>query len=114
MSSRINTAVEFLKEGKSFRVGDLRLGIDETGDIEVAGWSQFVNFDSITKETCIKELKEIKALFGEMIEDSPEAVTFFQNKAVIYALYFDDYGKASISLCSEKEGVIKWHLRSLG
>lgn len=113
-SSRIKMAVEFLKEGKFFRVGDLRLGIDESGNIEVAGWSQFVNLESITKANCIVELGEIKALFHKMIEDSSDLKFFLQGKLVIYSLYFDDYGKASIAICSEEHGLVKWHLKSFG
>lgn len=29
MQNRIKTALEFLKDGQSFKVGDLRLGINE-------------------------------------------------------------------------------------
>src|SRR5258708_4065163 len=112
MNGRIKTAIEFLKEGKSFRVGDMRLGIDESGDIEVAGWSQFTNLENITQTTCTKELEEIKTLFTEMIEDSPELKEFIQGKSVLYSLYFDDYGKTWIAICSEKSGFIKWHLKS--
>ena len=35
---RLETAIEFLKEGPSIPVGDLRFGINDVGDITAAGW----------------------------------------------------------------------------
>lgn len=110
MRNRIKTAIEFLKDGTPFTVGDIRLGVTEMGDIEVAGWSRYINFENLTKENSLKELDEIKSLFKEMIESSPELKMFIEGKDVLYSLYYDDYGKVSITICSEKKGVLKWEL----
>jgi hypothetical protein len=110
MDSKIKIAIEFLKDGKSFRIDDIRLGLTEFGDIEVAGWSQYVNIENITKGSSLQELGEIKSLFFEMIESSSELKDFIRGKNIVYSLYYDDYGKASISICSEKEGILKWEL----
>lgn len=103
---RIKVAVEFLKDGKSFTVGGLRLGIVGKDDLSVTGWSPSIDFGSVTKGQSIKELEDIKILFMEMVYNSIELRDFIEGKNVEYFLYFDDYGKASIPICSEIDGVI--------
>ena len=105
---RIRTALEFLKDGQSFTVGELRLGAEKPGVIEATGWSQYINFANLTKQGCLRELEEIKALFYKMVDASPELKDFIKNKAIEFNLYFDDSGKGSIGLCSEKEGTLTW------
>ena len=106
---RIKTAVEFLKDGQSFNVGDLRLGI-ENNTITVTGWSQYSYVENLTKNQALKELDEIKTLFNRMVNSSQELKDFIANKITEYNLYFDDYGKGSIIICSEKDGAIKWEM----
>ena len=108
MRDRIKIAIEFLKDKKSFTVGDLRLGVNKSADIEVTGWSQYTNFRNLTKENSLEELQEIKSLFYDMLKISPELVNFIKGKDIVFNLYFDDYGKASIEICSEKDGNIWW------
>jgi|SRR5688572_25491760 hypothetical protein len=110
MGNRIKAAVDFLKDGKSFRIDDIRLGLIEFGVIEVAGWSQYVHIENITKNRALQELDEIKALFSQMVESSPELKDFIQGKNIVYSLYYDDYGKASINVCTEKTGILEWGL----
>jgi len=111
MANNIKTALEFLKDGQSFNVGDLRLGIDSSsGYFKVIGWSQYVNFTNLTKKNSLKELEDIKAIFFEMVNASIELKNFIQNKPMEFILCFDDYGKASIDICSERNGVIKWEI----
>lgn len=106
---RIKTAVEFLKVGQSFSVGDLRLGI-ENNIVTVTGWSQYSNIENLTKRHALKELDEIKILFKQMIDASTELRNFIADKKIEYNLYFDDYGKGSIIICSEKDGTFKWEM----
>ncbi len=108
MKDRIITALEFLKDGQSFTVGELRLGAERPGVIEVNGWSQYTNFANLTKQQCLKELEEIKALFYKMVDASEELEAFIKDKSVEFNLCFDDYGKGSIGLCSEKEEKVIW------
>ena len=35
---------------------------------------------------------------------------FILNKKVVFNLYFDDYGKASIIICTEHDGIVEWKL----
>ncbi len=108
MEERIRTALEFLKDGQSFTVGELRLGAEKPGVIEVTGWSQYTNFANLTKQQCLRELEEIKALFYKMVDASLELKYFIKDKSAEFTLCFDDYGKGSIGLCSEKENKITW------
>ena len=110
MQSKIKTAIEFLKDNHSFLVGDLQLNINGLGDIEITGWSQNTNFQNLTKKSCLQELIEIKQLFFEMLNASSELKEFIMGRAMKFNLWFDDYGKASIAICSEKNEVIEWQL----
>ena len=110
ISSKIAIAIDFLKDGKPFTIEDLRLNILDEGTITVTGWSLYINFDNLTKRQSLKELNEIKILFQKMLDLSPDLVDFITGKKVQYFLYFDDYGKGSIPICSEKNGVIKWEI----
>ena len=110
MEKRIKTALEFLKDGQSFTVGELRLDVEESGIIEVTGWSQFKNFSNLTKQQSLKELEEIKSLFYKMVDISIDLRNFIGGKSIKFNLYFDDYGKGSIGICSEKDGKVKWEI----
>jgi hypothetical protein len=110
MENRIKIALEFLKDGQSFLVGDLRLGIDNHNYLVVTGWSQYSNFTNLTKKNSMQELKEIKSLFFEMLNSSADLKKFTEKKCIEYVLSYDDYGKASIDICSEKDGVLKWQI----
>lgn len=108
MENRIKTALEFLKNGQSFRVGELRLGAENPKTIEVAGWSKYTNFTNLTKHQCLRELEEIKALFYKMSTTFVELKDFIKDKSIEFNLYFDDYGKGSIWICSEKDKTLIW------
>lgn len=108
MEERIRTALEFLKDCQSFKVGELRLGAGKQGVIEVAGWTQYTNFANLTKQQSLRELEEIKTLFYKMVNASPDLKDYIKDKSAEFNLYFDDYGKGSIELCSEKEKVVTW------
>ena len=110
MQSRIKAAIEFLKDNQSFLVGDLRLGVSATGDVQVSGWSHYKDFRSLSKAACLEELSEVKQIFSDMLMSSEDLRRFIEDKAIEYCLNFDDYGKASIGICSEKHNHIKWYV----
>ena len=109
MENRIKTAVEFLKDGQSLIVGDLRLGVEKPGGVYVTGWSTYNNLENLTKQIALKELQEIKDLFQKMVDISPELKEFIEDKSVEFNLTFD-YGQGAIGVCSEKEGKIIWEV----
>lgn len=107
MEKRIITALQFLKDGQSFTVGDLRLDINGS-EMTVIGWSNFLNFSNISKASSIKELMEIKDIFASMLSISVDLTTFVSDKTIKYMLCYDDGGKSSIEICYEKDNVIHW------
>ncbi|MBS1780157.1 MAG: hypothetical protein JST70_12570 [Bacteroidetes bacterium] len=108
MQNRIKTAIEFLKDGQSFTVEDLRLGINEKGEMQVTGWSRYTEFRNLSKAACLEELNEVKHFFSDMLMMSDDLRRFVKDKSIEYSLYFDNYGKSSIGICSEKNNQIKW------
>ena len=108
MEERMKGALILLKAGKFFNVGGLKLSAEKKGVIEVTGWSRYSIFNNLTKTKCLKELKEIKELFGKIVNHSIELKEFINVKEIEYNLAFDDSGKASIGICSEKRGILVW------
>lgn len=108
MENRIKIALEFLKDGQSFTVGDLRLGMSSSNLLTVTGWSQYLIFSNLTKVNSLNELAEIKEIFSDMVDASNDLKTFIVDKSIEYILCYDDGGKASIDVCSEIDGVVKW------
>lgn len=103
-------SIDFLRDGKSFKIDGLLLRLNEFADVEVCGWSNFTIIENITKEIALRELTEIKSAFLEILKGSPELQILIHDKATIYKLFFDDYGKGSVGMCYEKDGVLTWGL----
>lgn len=108
MQNRLDIAISFLEDKKSFKVDDLLLSVNEANDMEVTGWSQCINIQNVNKEIALRELQEIKLLFSQMLQSSIELTSFIAKRAIVFNLWFDDYGKASIGICSEQNGVVTW------
>lgn len=108
MENRIKIALEFLKDGQSFSVGDLRLSMSSSNLLTVTGWSQYLNFSNLTKVNSLSELAEVKDIFSDMVAASDDLTRFIVDKSIEYVLCYDDGGKASIDICSEIDGVVKW------
>ena len=109
MEKRIKTAVKFLKDGQSFKVGDLKLGIESSGVMYVIGWSRYYSLENLTKSGALRELREIKYLFQMMVDTSADLKEFVQNRSIEYNLAFN-YGQGSIGICSEKDKVLTWEI----
>lgn len=110
IESRIKIAMEFLKERQPFTIRDLRLGVEGYDLLTVTGWSKHLNFSSLTKERSLNELTEIKDNFSDMVTLSKELQGFIADKSIEYILCYDDGGKATIEVCAERGGVIKWKI----
>ena len=108
-TERINTAVQFLKDGGSFKVGDLRLGVISKSCIYVTGWSQFSDIENLTKYKATLELAEIRDIFKKMVNGSLELSKFIQGKVIKYNLALN-YGMGAIGICSEINGMITWEI----
>ena len=85
---RIKTAIEFLRDGLPFKVGELYLGMSEGNILDVEGISQYIDLKNVTKQGAMKELEEIKSMFEKMISVSFELKNFVSEKKVRYNLDF--------------------------
>lgn len=110
MENRLKIALEFLKDGQSFAVGGLRLSVDSNSCLVVRGWSPCSSLTNLSKENSIRDLNDIKSLFGELHHSCEELEKFIEKRSVEYVLSFDDSGKTSIDICSERNGVLKWFI----
>jgi hypothetical protein len=110
MKERIRNAIDFIKGGLTFRVENLGLRLNKSGDIEVSGWSRVVKLKNLNRRYCLQELEEIKEEFREMVNISNELEEFIIDRMVVYYLNYDDSGKTSIAICSEINRTVKWHI----
>ena len=113
LKNKLQLAIELLKNGKSILVEGLRFETNEYGDIVIIGWSQYSILQNLTKSIAIEELEAIKLQFFEIEKISPEFEKFMKGKTLKFYLYFDDYGKVSIAVCSEKNGVVEFYVPAL-
>jgi hypothetical protein len=104
--SRIKAALEFLKDNQGFNVGGLFVSRTDNV-IHVTGYTNFSFIENLNKRIAIKEMENTKAEFNDYIEALPEFKDFMKNKEIKYYLNLD-YGKGSIPICSETNGVITW------
>lgn len=111
MKDRVDLIIELLKEGKPGNIGDLRLEPKGKDHLVVIGWSQYLNFTNITIAGSIKELEEIKLLFASLLRHSDEIRRFTINREIEYKLCFDDAGKTSIDICTERNSIVKWSIK---
>lgn len=103
---RLKRAVEFLKERKSFKVGDLLLE-DNEKNFNVIGWSKYQFIENLSRQNAQIELNEIKNLFKMMVEINTELKLFVADKNITYELNCD-LGKSSCLICREKNNEIFW------
>jgi hypothetical protein len=106
--SRTKTAIEIIEQGQPFQVDNLLLSKPDKSSLAVTGWTQCVHLDSLTEDFALKELAAIKRDFKDLVLSSIEWKAFIKEKVIEYNLAFDDYGKAGISICNEKDGKITW------
>jgi len=110
MEGRIKIALEFLKNGQYFSVGEIRLGVKKSNIVEVTGWSKYTNITNLSKDKCLKELTEIKSQFARMVDSSQDLRVFIENKSLEYSFFYDDDEKGSTLICSERYGVVEWDI----
>lgn len=102
--------IDAINSGSRISVGGLQLRMQEDGVLTVMGWTQWIHLDSLSKDIMLKELDAIKREFQEITGSSSEVKTYLEGKPIEYILYYDDYGKASIVICKEKDGYATWFL----
>lgn len=105
---RIKNAIEILKTGNGYTVDGLYLGMADKKNMYITGYTAYSNLDFLTKKIALHELFGIKQTFQELVSASDELKAFIEDKEIEYNLaYF--YGKGGFGICSEKDGIIRWH-----
>lgn len=107
LHQRIKTAIILLRDGHSFKVGDLTFGATDNHHFSVTGWTLCNDLKNLTEQRALTELNETKALFKKMTAVSPELTDFIKDRQVHYSLCHD-YGMGGLEICNESDGHIKW------
>ncbi len=84
MSNRIKDAIKFLRDGQSFSLGNLRIGIESADVIFVTGWTNYNRLENITQKIALEELCEIKEMFSDILKNSIELREFILHKSIKY------------------------------
>ena len=104
--SRIKTAIDFVRDGRPFTVGDLFFKLD-SDVLTVCGVFNSNIESNVTKERSLRELDAIEHLFMRMKNASTDLDEFIKDKTIKYKLVFN-YGMGSIIVCSKTNNIVKW------
>ena len=107
LQHRIKNAIILLSDGHPFRVGDLKFSCKDKDHFSVLGWTLTNDIDTLTKQSALKELNEIKTLFSKMLVASNELGEFLKGRQIEYLLGYG-YGMGAIGICKEAGGNITW------
>ncbi len=106
--NRIRNAIILLSDGHTINVGDLTFANNMNNHFLVTGWT-VNNLESITQQSALVELQEVKEIFMRMKKASNELSNFISDKSIEYYLGYD-YRKGSIGICKEIDGQIIWDM----
>ena len=81
---RIRNAIILLKEGHSFKVGELSFYAKNKNVFTVIGYTIKIALINITKKEALDELKDIKSIFNKMTQLSPELFDFLKGRQIEY------------------------------
>jgi hypothetical protein len=99
---------DFLSQGRAFSVDGLRFEVIDNNLIEIIGWSNYTHLRSITRTIALQELEAIQILFKSLLKRFQSLSDFFDGKNLKYSLWFDDYSKGSLVICSTFGETIDW------
>jgi len=106
---RLTIAASLVNEGRSMRVGDIRLGAEPPDVLTVTGWTRSSSLENLTRTEALAELAEIKLLFDEMVAICPNLLELAGKRWVEFCLGYD-YGMGAVGVCSERNGIITWEV----
>ena len=106
MNNRIEIAVEMLKEGRSFKLGDILLSASEDV-MHVTSQTRSFSLDTMSQASALRELSEIKGLFEKMISKSSNLSEFAANKSLEFILTISA-GMSNQPVCREHNGEVIW------
>lgn len=108
--NRLETSIEFIKDGLTFKVGDFVLGRTKDGRIFVNGYVQRADINSIDKTSAEKEFREMKDEFDGLVKKSSEFREFALKAGLDYYLLLDT-GSAGLNICAEINGEFKMFVK---
>jgi len=104
--NRLNTAVEFLKDNLSFKVGDFVLGVVDANTIFINVYSSYFFIENIPRIEAAQELNKMKNKFLLNMKDAKLFSDYVKNKKIEYNLVLDT-GGSGVIICKEKNGVLE-------
>jgi hypothetical protein len=105
--NRLNTSVEFLKDGMAFKVGQFVIGLEDPNTIYVNGSSDFYHIENLSQEIATKELADIKLEFEAIMSKASNFLNYLKNKSIEYNLLIDT-GTAGVLMAKEKNGSMEF------
>lgn len=99
---------DYLSQGRAFSVDGLRFEVVGNDLIEIIGWSNYTHLRSITRTIALQELEAIQIHFKDLLKRFQPLSDFFDGKNLKYSLWFDDYSKGSLVICSIYGETIEW------
>ena len=102
-----------ITDGVPLNLGRMTIKTSDTDKLLVTGWTNTINFENISKNSVLVELKDLKDSFAELTETYDELKTIVEsnNLTIEYHMAYDDAGKAGIGLCSEINGELNWYIK---
>ncbi|MDR3628166.1 MAG: hypothetical protein P4L45_15085 [Ignavibacteriaceae bacterium] len=106
---RLESSLEFIKDGLTFKVGDFVLGKTKDGKIFVNSYLQDINIDKIEKSFAKEKLEEMTNEFNGLVTKSPRFQEFLSDFDLNYYLLYDT-GLAGINICAVINGEFQFFL----
>lgn len=107
--NRLNTAVEFLRDGMSFNVGDYVLGVINAETIFVNIYSDYAMVQNLNRDIAKQEFYRKKSSFITLMNDAKIFNNYVKDKSIDFFLVVDT-GNAGINICKEKGGVLEFYI----
>lgn len=103
VTSRLDAAVEFLRDSNTFKVGEYVVGMLDRHTVFVNCYSSYTYIDSMTRELAFAEFMRMRTHFISLIHATKVFAQFVQAKKIQYNLVLDT-GGAGVTVCTEMDG----------
>ncbi len=106
---RLKTAASLVRDGRSLPVGDVLLSSEDANTLSITGWTHFSSLASLSQQSALAELDEVKCIFRNMLEVCPDLLYLTGKKRVKFCLGLD-YGMGAVRVCSEVDKQLVWEI----
>ena len=108
-TKRLISAASFVHNGLSLTVGDVVLSSEDDETLCITGWSYAISMETVSRQSALAELGEIKRFFQNMLGQCPNLLTIAGKRRVKFRLCLD-YGMGGLDICSEIEETLIWSI----